>query len=138
MIDDFSKETYIEKKNNYCLNCKDYNDGKSRNVFYKLPSILIIYPGRKNNGIKSNTKISFEEDLRIKEIANLESTIILYDLIGIIYHLKEDGQKGHNVAICKKQNSWYLFNDHKISQVEIDITNFSGEGILLLVYKKQI
>ena len=135
MIEDYSKEQNLIKKNNYCLICKDYHEAKSKNVFYKLPSILIIYPGRKNYGVKYNIKINFERELSIELSKNLDNKIISYNLISIIYHLGSCGEKGHNVALCNKNDIWFMFNDSEITI--IDISSISGEGILLLIYQQK-
>ena len=135
MIDDYTREHNLTKKSNYCLICRDYSEAKSTNVFYKLPIILIIYPGRKNYGVKYNININFEKELNIRVNNKLENKIISYNLIAIIYHLGSCGEKGHNIALCKKNDVWYMFNDSEISI--INISKISGEGILLLIYQQK-
>ena len=135
MINDYNRNKYLTgKSQNYCLICKNFYDAYSKNSFYELPEILIVYPGRKKYGIKYNIEIIFEEKLNIKLSDNLDNKIITYNLIGILYHLGGIGYSGHNIAYCKIKNNWYEFNDSVVT--EIDIRDISGKGVLLLIYQK--
>lgn len=135
MIFDYCQYRNLYGKNkNYCLLCNgDYN-AYCRNMFYKMPEILILHPGRKNFGTKYNIRIDFNEKLNIQLSENLGNKIIIYTLIGIIYHLGIEGYIGHNISYCKIKDIWYEFDDNRISK--IDLSTISGEGILFLIYQK--
>jgi hypothetical protein len=122
----------IFRKNNDKINLKYMI--KAKNVFYKLPTLLINYTGRKNYGVKYNIKINFEKELSIELSKNLENKIISYNLISIIYYLRSCGEKRHNAALCNKNDILFMFNDSEI--IIIDISTISGEGILLLIYQQ--
>ena len=137
MLIDYSRYIPLKGKNkNFCLLCKGDYDAYCRNILYKMPEILIIHPGRKNKGIKYDIKIGFKEILKVKLSENLNNNnILIYNLIGIIYHLGIEGYTGHNKAYCKINKIWYEFNDNLISQ--IDLNSISGEGILFLIYQNK-
>ena len=136
MIIDYNKKKFIkDKSQNYCLICNDYNEAVSKNDFYQLPEILIIYPGRKKQGIKYNITINFEEQLNIQLSNNLYNEIITYNLFGLVYHIGGVGYSGHNIAYCKIKDNWYCFNDSETSK--INIRDISGNGVLLFFYQKE-
>ena len=137
MLEDYSRKIQLEGNNkNYCEFCDGEFNAYSRNIFYELPKILIIHPGRTNKGTKFNIKIEFKEEITISLSEKLEKQKIQFNLIGIIYHFGGCGHNGHNISYCKIGDVWYSFNDSKISK--IDINEINGEGILLLIYQQKI
>ena len=137
MLDDFSRKIQLIGRNrNYCSICKDEYNAYTRNIFYEMPEILIIHPGRTNKGIKYNIIIDFSEKIKIKlgDNFNLKTQEIKYNLIGLIYHFGGSGYSGHNIAYCKIMDKWYEFDDERVSP--IDFKNIKGEGIILLIYQK--
>ena len=135
MITDYSRKIELTGNNkNYCSICDCDYEAYVKTIFYKMPKILIIHPGRKNRGIKYDIRIHFEEKLDIKLSDNLKNKIISYNLIGKIYHYGGIGYAGHYIAYYKIDDIWYEFDDSKI--LKIDINKITGEGILLFVYEK--
>ena len=68
MIFDYNKEKHLkDKSKNFCLICNDFNEALSKNIFYQLPEILIIYPGRKKrNKIQYYNKFWRKIEYKIK------------------------------------------------------------------------
>ena len=91
MINDYSKTSKI-KSDYFCSICDKKNNAYYKNIFYEIPEILIIHP----EGLKDN-HINFEEKNDIKLSENLKNKIIVYNLIGIIYHFEKDN-RSHNIA----------------------------------------
>lgn len=114
----------------------DYKTDKGyiKNVYkqikiHKLPLILCFTLNRfNNNNTKINTNINIPEILDMFEYTNSNSK---YELYSICNHYG-DVHGGHYTALCKKNNSWYEFDDNSIYKV--DTLNVSNA--YCLYYKK--
>ncbi len=144
MFKDYEKKIEMTGRNqNYCSNCGKY-DAYCQTFLYEMPQFLIIHPARKSKGIRFTVEILFNE----KNLNNLNTTLnvtqyisknmkekeISYELIGIIYHYGLTGYDGHNIAYCKKGNSWYEFNDSIVEKMEN--IQISGKGIIIFIFQK--
>lgn len=136
LLIDYSREIELDDKNkNYCIYCKHDYKAKYSIQFYEMPQILIIHPERKNKGYKYDINIDFKEDINIQLSEKKDKKIIAYNLIGIIYHCETIDKEKHNIAICKIEDCWHIFNDNEIIK-NFDIKELDRKGLLLLIYKK--
>ena len=131
----------------HCPKCKEKVDSEKKIMLWSIPNYLIIHFKRfetnKNSIKKINTLINFplnnldvKKYIHEKNITNNSSNKeYLYDLDSVIYH-SGGFNGGHYFTSCKRNNSWYIFNDSNVSkEKECDIlSNLS----YILFYRKKI
>ena len=105
-------------------------------MIYNLPNYLILHFKRTIDGEKVNNIISFPiNDFQLNNyVLREKDQNIKYDLIGLINHYGS-GKSGHFIAVCKKKDKWFQFNDSEIS--EFDSKNLINENNYCLFYKKK-
>ena len=120
----------------YCSTCKKKTKQIRKNMIYNLPNYLILHFKRTIDGEKVNNIISFPiNDFQLNNyVLREKDQNIKYDLIGLINHYGS-GKSGHFIAVCKKNDKWFQFNDSDVS--EFDSKNLINENNYCLFYKKK-
>ena len=108
------KEIHNDQNNlYYCDFCKINTVTEKKIQLWKLPKKLIIVLKRYSpKGSKIITKVSFDEQLLIKETGS--SDIKKYGLKGIINHIG-DTAFGHYYSFIKKEDKWISIDDESIN-----------------------
>ena len=114
----------------YCDTCKESFPTTLTTYLYTAPKILYIILNR-GKGIQYKVKLEFNTELNLSNFiqARPNNENIIYDLIGVVTHMGENGFSGHFIASCKSpiDNLWYRYNDDQVFRVD----NF----IILLLIK---
>ena len=121
----------------YCNYCKKNSNHLICTYLSTGPEILIILLNRGHRN-ELNIKINFPEKLNLLNYIELKNTGYVYQLIGIISHIKS-GMNGQFIAYCKDpiSNLWHNYNDEMVKEV----SDFQNEVInssipYLLFYQK--
>ena len=125
--------------NNYqCKCCK--NNGKCifNTYLSVLPNIIIIIL---NTRVGNNTKVkvSFNENLELKNYVEYLNDECIYELIGVVTHYGMSNENGHFKARCLSpfDGMWYLYNDVIVKYIGyFDKEQFQEGNPYILFYKK--
>ena len=103
-----------------------------------LPNIIIIILNRQviNN---VNVKISFSENLDLKNYVEYLNDECMYELIGVVTHYEKSNENGHFMARCLSpfDGMWYLYNDISVEQIGyFNKEDFQEGNPYILFYKK--
>ena len=104
----------------YCSNCKQMSNANNCTHLTTAPKILIILL-KKGVDIQFKIKLEFSQMLDISNyISQNNGKDVKYQLIGVITHLAESGQKGNFIAHCLSpiDNEWYTYNDAIVTKIE--------------------
>ena len=137
LIKNFEDDEILEGEESYpCSTCNKNTKQIRKNMIYSLPNYLILHIERTVNGEKLKNIIDFPlYNFELKNyVLKKEDQDIKYDLIGVINHYGSSGNGGHYIAICKKNDKWFQFNDTDVS--EFDSTNLITENAYCLFYRK--
>jgi ubiquitin carboxyl-terminal hydrolase 8 len=137
LIKNFEDDEILEGEESYpCSICNKKTKQIRKNMIYSLPNYLIFHIERTVNGEKLKNIIDFPlNNFELKDyVLKKEDKDIKYDLIGIINHYGNSGNGGHYIAICKKNDKWFQFNDSDVS--EFDSKNLISENTYCLFYRK--
>ena len=112
---------YLSKKNiSYCDTCK-----KNTNVYINskifCPSNFFIFSLDRKDLNQSYIKIPFfvEDKLNLTNFIDNNKVPSNYQLMGIVSFYKKE-QKYISFCLSPVDNQWYLYNDEKIQQIQID------------------
>jgi hypothetical protein len=121
----------------FCNNCQKYTNSKINTIIFCTSNIFIFSLDR-NNLEKNYIKIPFMIDEHINLIDYVENNNkdipLQFQLIGIISFYKSQDKY---VSFCKSpvDNHWYVFNDEKIEETQINlIINLHNNNNLYLEY----
>ena len=121
----------------FCNNCQKYTNSKINTIIFCTSNIFIFSLDR-NNLENNYIKIPFMIDEHINLIDYVENNNkdipLKFQLIGIISFYKSQDKY---VSFCKSpvDNHWYVFNDEKIEETQINlIINLHNNNNLYLEY----
>ena len=125
--------------NNYQCKCCNNNVQSIFTTYLSiLPNIIIIILNRRviNN---ANVKISFNENLQLKNYVEYLNDECIYELIGVVTHYGTSNENGHFMARCLSpfDGMWYLYNDIVVKQIGyFNKEEFQEGNPYILFYKK--
>lgn len=122
----------------YCSRCNGQFQSCYKNRLYYGPEILIIVLNR-GKGIEYKVKLEFTEKIDLSNYFQLKNLGNVYNLIGVVTHIGENGASGHFIANAKSpiDGQWYTYNDDLVYKVD----NFKNQIIdyampYILFYQK--
>uniref|UniRef100_H2ZYD5 Ubiquitin carboxyl-terminal hydrolase n=1 Tax=Latimeria chalumnae TaxID=7897 RepID=H2ZYD5_LATCH len=124
-----------------CGECKKLRKGVRFSKIKMLPEVLSLHMMRFRHNLKESTKINTHvsfplEGLELRPFLTKHSPcqVTTYDLISLICH-RGNVNSGHYIAYCRKDaNTWYQYDDHKVS--EVSEATIQKEHAYILLYKK--
>jgi len=126
--------------NNYQCKCCNKNAQCIFTTYLSvLPNIIIIIL---NRGVENNVnvKVSFNENLELKNYVEYLNDECIYELIGVVTHYgNNNDENGHYMARCLSpfDGMWYLYNDILVNQIGyFNKEEFQEEKPYILFYKK--
>ena len=120
----------------YCNKCKKQAGCKFSTYISILPNIIIVILNR-GIGLQYNVKMTFEENLCLKNYVEYFHNDSMYELIGLVTHYGESSANGHFVARCKFNEDWYLYNDSIVQKIGyFNKEEFYKGNPYILFYKK--
>lgn len=102
-----------------------------------LPSVLFVrfsrffWKSKEATKAKILKKVQFPLDFDAKNLSGdfNEAHQSVYRLRGIVTHMGRTAESGHYICWAQKDNSWWKFDDDKVSPVvEADIKKLDGGG----------
>eukprot|EP00468_Gymnochlora_sp_CCMP2014_P010982 CAMPEP_0167756520 /NCGR_PEP_ID=MMETSP0110_2-20121227/9429_1 /TAXON_ID=629695 /ORGANISM="Gymnochlora sp., Strain CCMP2014" /LENGTH=1205 /DNA_ID=CAMNT_0007642635 /DNA_START=52 /DNA_END=3669 /DNA_ORIENTATION=+ len=144
-IDQFCKQETLSKDDAwYCNKCKDFQQATKKLDLFKCPEILIIHLKRfVQRSASYREKISDFVDFPIKGL-NLSKYIVatstdsdaVYDLFAVSNHMGGI-HGGHYTAYARNHltNRWYLFDDSRTS--EVNINSVRSRAAYVLYYRRR-
>ncbi|XP_064415173.1 ubiquitin carboxyl-terminal hydrolase 33-like [Latimeria chalumnae] len=132
----------LKGENTYsCEECKKLRKGVRFSKIKTLPEIVSFHMMRFRHDLekstKINTRVSFPpEGLELQLFLTKHSPcqVTTYDLILLICH-RGNVNSGHYIAYCRKDNNtWYRYDDHKVS--EVSEATVQKEQAYILFYRK--
>jgi len=115
------KGDYLTGKNrNYCNICKQLFDSIYISKIFISPNILIIILD-KGKGKINDVKLDFSETLDITQfVLQKDSPKLIYNLYGVITHIRQSGSNEHFIASCKSpiDNKWYRYDDDFVNPIK--------------------
>lgn len=123
-IDKHFTEEYInssenKKENTWkCDDCQKCFKSKKTTKLWRIPKILIVSLKRFNSGLKKiTTEIGVPYQMDISKYMIGPSSCNSYTLKSIAFHMGSY-QYGHYFAACKNGNSWYVFDDEVVKEID--------------------
>jgi ubiquitin carboxyl-terminal hydrolase 8 len=130
-----------EEINYKCDECKTKSGAMKRTIIHTLPEKLIIqfkrFISNGNHSRKNNMKVLFPfSNLEISEHIKQEPSN--YELYSVINHMGDVGG-GHYTNYSKNSlnNSWYEFNDSRVSYLNYPEKEIMTSSAYVLLYQKQ-
>jgi ubiquitin C-terminal hydrolase len=129
-----------------------YNEktGKYQNVkrgmmYWSLPNIMIIDLKRVQYTEKGPMKITIPVEIPLRDL-NLSSFVngykrdsYIYDLYAVCNHHGNFSKSGHYTAtICTADNTWYMFNDENVKQIDMKGDAITSNIPYCLFYRKRL
>jgi len=115
-----------------------------RNTFQQLPPLLILNIKRFTydqgsvqkikKGIRYDEKMKFDSSLLAQEAAP-ETLNLEYTLMAVICHHGERADVGHYTAMVRYNDSWYLYDDALVREINISEVTSQNYAAYLLVYQ---
>ena len=137
----FSRCEKLDESNEwYCSKCKEHRRGYKQLELFRLPRYLILQLKRFKNqsgfffNMKNPTKVKFPlEDLNLnKYLVGPKNMDYIYDLISVSQHYGLSFG-GHYTSVCKKDKTWFKFDDESVDKISTsDIVNSAA---YILFYK---
>ena len=124
----------------YCNNCNQMANASNCYKLFTSPEVMTIVLNR-GKGIEFD--VNFEYPLKInigKYILDKDCKNNDYELICVLTHIGPSGMAGHFIAICKSDNSWYIYNDAQVDEC-IDPRNTNNkiiEGLPYVLFYQRI
>ncbi|KAL4436015.1 hypothetical protein ABPG74_022250 [Tetrahymena malaccensis] len=127
----------------FCNTCNSKHDAEKQMLVKKLPQTLIChlkrfkYDDRLNRMIKLFWKVAFPLELKLtpnyippdKQNKHDSQIEMNYQLNSVIIHHGQGLSIGHYTALIKKTDSWYLYDDEQITQVdEFNVYDYFGSN----------
>ena len=127
-FESFSKpEIFSGDNQQYCNSCNQMSNATYITSIYSTCNILILILNY-GKGILFECDVDFDEYINIsKYVLQANNSPVKYRLLGIIVHIGPNSMSGHFIAYCRRDNSWYKFNDSIVSNASFnEIKNSSG------------
>jgi ubiquitin C-terminal hydrolase len=123
---------------------KQYQNVKRGMMYWSLPNIMIIDLKRVQYTDRGAVKVTIPVDIPLRNL-DLSSFVngykresYVYDLYAVCNHHGNFSKSGHYTAtICTASNTWYMFNDENVKQVEIKGDSITSNLPYCLFYRKQ-
>ena len=140
-INTFSRCEKLDEQNEwYCSKCKEHRRGYKQLELFRLPRYLILQLKRFKNQFgfffnsKNSTNVKFPlENLNLnKYLVGPKNMDYIYDLISVSQHYGASFG-GHYTAVCKKDKTWYKFDDDSVYKISND--NIVNSSAYILLYK---
>ena len=141
-INTFSRCEKLDESNEwYCSKCKEHRRGYKQLELFRLPRYLIFQLKRFKGGLtafffngKNSTNVKFPlENLNLnKYLVGPKNMDYIYDLISVSQHYGASFG-GHYTAVCKKDKTWYKFDDDSVYKISND--NIVNSSAYILLYK---
>jgi len=139
-VEQFCKKETLSKNDAwYCSKCKDFQQATKKLDLYRCPEILIIHLKRfVQRSAAYREKISDFVDFPIKGL-NLSQYVVassgdedaIYDLYAVSNHMGGiHGGHYHAYARNHISNRWYLFDDSRTREVNINSVRSSAAYVL--------
>ncbi|KAK5667937.1 hypothetical protein QVD99_004986 [Batrachochytrium dendrobatidis] len=111
----------------YCGNCKKHTNGLKKLDLWKLPKILIVHLKRFvfNPHLESWAKLESRVDYPLDDLEMGQFSVCdmeqfkRYELFAVSNH-HGSTDSGHYVALCKRMNKWFKFDDELVEPAEFD------------------
>jgi ubiquitin carboxyl-terminal hydrolase 8 len=121
-----------------------YENVKRRIMYWSLPNIMIIDLKRVQYTERGPIKITIPVEIPLRDL-DLSSFVngykresYVYELYAICNHHGIFSGNGHYTAtICAANNTWYMFNDENVKQVEMKGDTLTSNIPYCLFYRKQ-
>ena len=127
-FESYSKPEILSGDNQqYCNSCKRMSNATYITSIYSTCSILILILNY-GKDILFECGVDYDEYIDIsKYVQKANDTPVKYRLLGIIVHIGPSSMSGHFISYCRKDNSWYKFNDSIVSKATFnEIKNSHG------------
>jgi ubiquitin C-terminal hydrolase len=131
-------ENFVGENAMYCDICKMQLPSTFQTKLYNAPEVLILILNR-GQGIQFKIKLEFYFQINLFKYLENNNSGYIYDLIGVVTHMGNDGSSGHFIASCRSpvNNNWYQYNDDFVTP----ITDFNKQVLnyampYILFYKK--
>ncbi|KAK0424337.1 hypothetical protein QR680_008618 [Steinernema hermaphroditum] len=142
-LDLFTTEEQLGKDDLwYCPHCKKHRKASKKLDLWRLPDILMVHLKRFQHTRWSRNKITTHVkfpvrglDLTSRVIGNSEKTNV-YDLIAISNHRGGFGS-GHYTATGLNNDTWYDFNDARVSKLQNLPDVKSSSEAYMLMYRRR-
>ena len=133
-IENFSGENSM-----YCNICQTQSPAVYKTILTTGPEILIIILNR-GKGIQFKVKCEFVSQLNLYEYIEMKNTGFMYDLIGVVTHIGEDGPSGHFIAYCRSpiDNNWYQYNDDLVFPVKDFVNEVINYAMPYILFYQKI
>jgi len=121
-----------------------YQNVKRGIMYWSLPNIMIIDLKRVQYTEHGPMKISIPVEIPLRDL-DLSSFVngykresYIYELYAVCNHHGNFSKNGHYTAtICAANNTWYMFNDESVKQVEMKGDTVTSNIPYCLFYRKQ-
>ena len=103
----------------YCNIYKQLYDSTYESIIFSISNVLILILNRRKNNIL-DIKLDFIETIdTIQFVLQPDNPKIIYNLYGVITHIKQSDPNAKFVASCKNSinNKWYRFNDEFVRPI---------------------
>ena len=133
------KSDYFTSDNkNYCIICWQLYDSVYTSKIFSSSNVLIMILNRgKGNVFKIN--IDFSLQININNFVLLkEKKGEIYNLYGVITHIRESGPNTKFVATCRSpvDGNWYRYNDAMVTPINDFQKKFMTLALLIFFSKK--
>ena len=137
----FATNPLLKEDQLFCSTCNSKQDGAMKNLLTINPKVLIVHFKRftfsDGAARKLDHRIAFDLELILPD---LEQTVngtdlIRYELQSVVYHVGSMSD-GHYVAMSKRGDDWYFFNDADEPEKLDKVYNVVDEAAYILFYRK--
>jgi ubiquitin C-terminal hydrolase len=109
----YEKDDYMFGENQiHCNNCGGMSNSINKSKIIIGPNVLVINLNR-GKGLQFDVKLTFGENLNIRDYIYYKESPYYYELIGIVTHFGQSNMGGHFISFCKSfvDKNWYKYND---------------------------
>mgnify|MGYP001089541802 CR=1 FL=1 len=109
-----------------CEKCNEYTSYIKINHIWKFPRILTVMIKRFDNNFKKNNR-----EININPELNFKNKNIKYSLFSMALHYG-NLNNGHYISICKQNNSYKLFDDLKVVNIDDNCLKNNKEVYMIM------
>jgi ubiquitin C-terminal hydrolase len=137
----FGNEKLTDENKWFCEKCNKHVIANKQMKLGRLGNVLIIqfkrFKQSGNTFVKNQEEIDFPYEINMKNYTDQDDDSI-YELSSIINHEGYNSTSGHYTTYAKNRfnDTWYYYNDERVSEVEKLEEMFDDDAYILIYEKK--